>query len=119
MHATEPPVTVCPDPGTPTYGFKIGTDYSVGAIVEYSCADGYSLVGSSSRTCQLDGTWSGSLPQCVQKGGELRNYKHMHRKMPRKVHRFMFGSLSMQLALVAERFGMSVVVSVPARMVFL
>ena len=30
----------------------------------FTCDSGYSLEGSSSRTCQSDGTWSGQTPVC-------------------------------------------------------
>ena len=39
-----------------------GTTYGQTAI--YSCNTGYSLVGSSTHTCQATGNWSGTSPTC-------------------------------------------------------
>ena len=49
-----------------------GTTYGQTAI--YSCNTGYSLVGSSTRTCQATGDWSGSVPTC--QGGLLVHHMH-------------------------------------------
>ena len=39
-----------------------GTIYNQTAI--YSCASGYNLVGSPSKTCQADGIWRSTAPDC-------------------------------------------------------
>ena len=39
-----------------------GTTY--GKRATYSCNTGYNLVGSSTRTCQATGVWSGNAPRC-------------------------------------------------------
>ncbi len=36
----------------------------VDSLVSYGCSAGYTLVGSDSRTCLLNGTWTHSDPQC-------------------------------------------------------
>jgi Sushi repeat (SCR repeat) len=36
-----------------------------GAVATYSCNLGYSLAGLATRTCQANGTWSGTPPTCV------------------------------------------------------
>ena len=41
-----------------------GPPYSVGTLASYTCDEGYERVGDNSRTCQSDGQWSGSVPQC-------------------------------------------------------
>ena len=33
-------------------------------ICAFSCGEGYDLSGSTSRTCQRDGTWSGGSTTC-------------------------------------------------------
>ena len=32
----------------------------------FTCNTGYELTGSDTRTCQSDGSWSGSEPACVR-----------------------------------------------------
>ncbi len=54
----------CGDPGTPTNGIKIGDNYGYEAIVYYECNNGYTLSGDSTRTCQVNGFWTGALPTC-------------------------------------------------------
>ena len=33
-------------------------------VANYSCNNGYLLVGNMTRTCQVDGMWSGTEPFC-------------------------------------------------------
>ena len=41
---------------------------SLGSKVKYACQRRFSqIVGSSTRACQSDGTWSGYKPKCVGK----------------------------------------------------
>ena len=54
----------CGDPGTPTNGQRSLSRTTLGYAVIYTCDVGYTLQGSSSRTCQSNGQWSGSVPQC-------------------------------------------------------
>jgi len=35
-----------------------------GETCTFTCDDGFTLTGSSTRTCQDDGTWSGTEPMC-------------------------------------------------------
>ncbi|XP_064385046.1 sushi, von Willebrand factor type A, EGF and pentraxin domain-containing protein 1-like isoform X2 [Halichondria panicea] len=37
-----------------------------GGTATYTCSTGYTLSGSSTRTCQTDGAWSGAAPTCVR-----------------------------------------------------
>ena len=39
-------------------------DYSYGDHCNFSCNTGYELTGSSERTCQSNGCWSGSSVSC-------------------------------------------------------
>ena len=38
-----------------------------GSVATYACncPSVYTLEGAGTRTCQSDGTWSGSVPQCI------------------------------------------------------
>ena len=54
----------CGDPGVPSNGRRTGDNFGVRSTVTYQCNRGFVLVGSSSRTCQESGQWSGSLPTC-------------------------------------------------------
>ena len=40
---------------------------TVGQTATYSCNTGHNLVGSSTRTCQATGQWSGDAPICERK----------------------------------------------------
>ena len=44
-----------------------------GDTATYTCDSGYELVGSATRTCQADGSWTGSAPTCV---GKLRPHQY-------------------------------------------
>ena len=57
----------CPSLAAPTGGTVSAPMLTYGAIATYACANGYTIAGSASRTCQPDGTWSGSPPTCAVK----------------------------------------------------
>uniref|UniRef100_A0AAQ6ITR5 Sushi domain containing 2 n=1 Tax=Anabas testudineus TaxID=64144 RepID=A0AAQ6ITR5_ANATE len=59
------PVTSCGWLSPPTNGKKDGTTYLQGAKVQLSCDDGYTLKGSTERTCQENGLWSGTETSSV------------------------------------------------------
>ena len=48
----------------PDNGAVSVTGTGVGDTATYTCDDGYELIGSSTRTCQSNGDWSGSPPTC-------------------------------------------------------
>ena len=45
-------------------GFNV-TETTFQSLARYGCNEGFTLSGSQSRTCQADGTWSGTDPVCV------------------------------------------------------
>ncbi len=63
---TKPPST-CPDLTVPTNGM---ISYNMARLVDtmatYTCVNGYTLIGGSTRTCGSFGGWSGSAPTCSE-----------------------------------------------------
>ena len=55
---------MCDPPPVPTDGIQTFTTFSVGDTVGYECLEGFVLSGPMTRTCQLNGTWSGDDPTC-------------------------------------------------------
>uniref|UniRef100_A0AAV2KP80 Sushi, von Willebrand factor type A, EGF and pentraxin domain-containing protein 1 n=1 Tax=Knipowitschia caucasica TaxID=637954 RepID=A0AAV2KP80_KNICA len=55
----------CSRPESIDRGYVIGTNYSFGAVVAYSCDKGFMIRGEKKRTCKADGEWEGVLPACV------------------------------------------------------
>ena len=64
----------CVDPGTPTNGQRTLTSTTYNSVVTYTCDVGYTLQGSNSRTCQSNGQWSGSVPECNRKSALSHTY---------------------------------------------
>ena len=50
------------NPANGTVDITQGTTFN--QVATYNCDTGYGLVGNMTRTCQADGTWSGSEPIC-------------------------------------------------------
>ncbi|KAK2920300.1 hypothetical protein Q8A73_002504 [Channa argus] len=69
---------VCPDPGVPENGRRMGSAFQVGSSVQFSCDDSYVLQGSKSITCQRVtdtlAAWSDHRPICRTRtcGSNLR-----------------------------------------------
>ncbi|XP_053314684.1 fibulin-7 isoform X2 [Spea bombifrons] len=60
----DPQPVACPALETPVNGKKFGSKYLVDHEVHYTCDPGYQLIGSSSRLCQKNGSWTGDIPHC-------------------------------------------------------
>ncbi|KAG8570229.1 hypothetical protein GDO81_011162, partial [Engystomops pustulosus] len=56
----------CGDPGIPANGKREGKSFIFQSEVSFVCNSHYILVGSGTRICQADGTWSGSPPRCIE-----------------------------------------------------
>ncbi|MBN3278622.1 PAMR1 protease, partial [Polyodon spathula] len=71
--SAEPPRCVpekkqCADPGRPLNGFHLlvlGPGDTLIAV-QFFCNSSYTLSGNVQRTCQPEGTWSGTQPQCIK-----------------------------------------------------
>ncbi|KFZ55929.1 Fibulin-7, partial [Antrostomus carolinensis] len=62
----EPPATSCPALQAPADGRKFGSKYLVEHEVHFTCNPGFQLLGSSTRTCQANGSWTGQEPRCTE-----------------------------------------------------
>ena len=60
-------VVSCGDPGIPDNGVRYGDTFTYQSRVVMECEPQYRLVGDQIRTCQADGTWSGTQPICERK----------------------------------------------------
>ena len=65
--------TTCPDLPNPVNGIVDIQGNTPGGSAVYLCNPGLSLIGSSRRICNVDGTWSGEPPTCI---GRLREYTY-------------------------------------------
>ena len=61
----------CGDPGTPVGGFREGRSFIYQSEVSFTCAPPLILVGTATRLCESDGTWSGTQPRCIGKFNNL------------------------------------------------
>lgn len=57
--------TYCPTLNVPANGVRSSPDMFINAQVSFSCNGGFSLVGSSLRTCLAPGSWSGASASCA------------------------------------------------------
>jgi hypothetical protein len=65
---------MCPALTAPAGGTVTAQALTYGSVATYACSIGYAMTGTATRTCQQDGTWSGSAPTCTIKNcGTLAN----------------------------------------------
>uniref|UniRef100_A0A8D2NM54 Fibulin 7 n=1 Tax=Zosterops lateralis melanops TaxID=1220523 RepID=A0A8D2NM54_ZOSLA len=64
--APQLPAGSCPALQAPAYGRKFGTKYLVDRKVHFACDPGFQLLGSSTRMCQANGSWTGEEPRCAE-----------------------------------------------------
>ncbi|XP_028329615.1 sushi, von Willebrand factor type A, EGF and pentraxin domain-containing protein 1 isoform X2 [Gouania willdenowi] len=55
----------CSKPESIERGYVSGSNYNFGAVVAYSCYNGFLIRGEKRRTCKANGEWGGVLPSCV------------------------------------------------------
>lgn len=67
-----PPLT-CGHPDRQKNSTIIGTNYAIGADIKYLCPTGSVTIGSPTRTCLEDGSWSQSAPSCKHVDCEALN----------------------------------------------
>lgn len=60
-----PSAISCGHPGVPANAVLTGELFTYGAVVHYACKGSRDLVGNSTRVCQEDSHWSGTLPHCT------------------------------------------------------
>lgn len=70
--------TTCPDLPDPVDGIVDIQDNTPGGSAIYLCDPGLSLIGSSRRICNVDGTWSGEPPTCI---GGLKDVSYSRKLM--------------------------------------
>ena len=62
------PGVSCPAVKPPTYGSMAGpTTFTFKDRLNFSCNDGYDLVGKNEIQCTADGHWDGAVPTCKSK----------------------------------------------------
>uniref|UniRef100_A0A8C5D1X9 CUB and Sushi multiple domains 1 n=1 Tax=Gouania willdenowi TaxID=441366 RepID=A0A8C5D1X9_GOUWI len=62
----DPAFNSCRDPGTPAFGIPImAQGFQVGSKVSFKCRKNYHILGSTTRTCLENLTWSGTQPECI------------------------------------------------------
>ena len=57
---------LCPNPEQLEHGYYVSESrrYMPGSLVRFVCERGYYIENKPTRTCRVDGTWSGPMPKC-------------------------------------------------------
>ena len=55
----------CDEPESPMNGDVVRTGITQGDNASYFCHPGFTISGDRNRTCQPDGQWSGTQPECL------------------------------------------------------
>ena len=58
------PFLTAPNDGTITCSLEDDGTPSINDMCDFSCGAAFELTGSDTRTCQSDGSWSGSVTMC-------------------------------------------------------
>ena len=68
----------CPTPEPIQNGVYSNGSHGLGDTITYSCSEGYELVGSPNRTCQLNSSWQGEEPRCQGNNHCLQAFEIIH-----------------------------------------
>lgn len=66
-----PSTEICPQLAAPLNGRMLGRSLRVGHEVHFICDAGFRLVGSETRACRHNRTWSGTQPFCRSEWGRV------------------------------------------------
>lgn len=55
---------ICPPLRNPKYGLIYGGEFWEGKQVSFTCRSGFGLIGPLQRRCLMNGSWTGSQPEC-------------------------------------------------------
>lgn len=106
-----------PDCGIPAQvpigGYITIENTTNGITVTYSCEQGLRLVGNNTSDCQLNGTWSGNTPLCLQDPASAANNVLLGTGVPTDTRDLnKEGSLNMQILTTATLISLLSVVMV-------
>ena len=54
----------CEDPGLPTNGHHVVSYLKFGGVANFTCNEGFKLVGPQTMRCLASGNWLGRVPTC-------------------------------------------------------